>query len=96
MCNRAARRAAAAYKGKRTAGELGLGTIILTATIKDPSTGLFYWLECSTDFIRGADPSDSALMYGPFKTEAECKENRLIVLLGRADRRGVSAWSRTQ
>jgi hypothetical protein len=104
--NRQKRRAAAAYRRKWKSGELGVGTVIHTQTVRLRETGEFYWFETDgaanmTGFTVSLDPTELKNFHGPFKTEAEVAESQRLILLGpqcEVREGGVwdSAWDKPQ
>jgi len=71
---------------QRRAAKREVEKIVFTQMVgvTEPEGLRFYWFECSQNFNPETDdiPRD-AVLYGPFKSEAEVKENQRVILFGK-------------
>jgi hypothetical protein len=69
---------------RRRARKMQVGTVIRTETITDTHTGLLYWFEVPEGFSfeKEQRPPPNVELHGPFKTDAEVKEDQRLALLG--------------
>ena len=69
-------------KQRRAARKMKVGDVVYAQTAINSRTGELYWFKSSSIDVPLTQWPPRECWYGPFKTDAECREHQRLTLLG--------------